>query len=320
MRPVTLSAVTNLTGHVGVRGLHNRLRTDFADARRSFGGTCLPQIPYRERTRARLYAEAVYRSRPVTRIRGGAIDLLDRLRGDFDPELPPRRLQEAVGAGDFRGVGERMRGHLIELGGLRPDHDTLDVGSGSGRVAYALRDWLTGAYEGFDVVPEAVEWCQREITPRHPNFHFQVADIRSERYNPHGTYEATDYRFPYADGSFDFAFLTSVFTHMQLPAVTNYVSELARVLRPGGRCVATYFLMNEEAERLMGGHGQFGFERGGALVVDNRVPERAVAFREEDIRAPPERAGLPIESVHYGSWCGREQYVSAQDIVVAVRR
>lgn len=320
MRPVTLSAATNLTGHVGVRALHNRLRTDFADARRSFGGTRLPQIPYRERTRLRLYAEAAFRSGPVTRIRGGASDLLNRLRGDHDPELPPRRLQEAVGAGDFRAVGEEMRRHLVELGGLQPGHDVLDVGSGSGRIAYALRDWLTGRYEGFDIVPEAVEWCQREITPRHPNFRFQVADIRSERYNPHGTYEAADYRFPYDDGSFDFAFLTSVFTHLQRPAVANYLSELARVLRPGGRCLATYFLMNDEAERFMGGHGMFGFERDSALVVDDRVPERAVAFHEEDIRPLHERAGLPIETVHRGSWCGREQYASFQDVVVAVRR
>jgi SAM-dependent methyltransferase len=213
-----------------------------------------------------------------------------------------------------------LRRLLIEFGGLEPDHDVLDVGSGSGRVAYALTDWLTGSYEGFDVAPEAVEWCQREIASRHPAFRFQVADIRSERYNPDGSYEAADYRFPYSDESFDFAFLTSVFTHLQLPAVANYVSELARVLRPGGRCLATYFLMNEEAERLMGGHGQFGFEQEGQLVVDERVPERAVAFREQDIRKLHERAGLPIQDVHYGSWCGRERYVSFQDITVSVRR
>jgi SAM-dependent methyltransferase len=298
----------------------HRLRRDFADARRSLGGMVLPQIPRPERTRTRLFIEAVYRAEPMVRLRGGVADLADALRGTRDPELPPRRLQVAVGAGDFRSIGEQFRRHFVELAGLEPRHDVLDVGSGSGRMAYALKDWLTGSYEGFDVVPAAVEWCQREITVRHPNFHFQVADIRSERYNPAGSYDAADYRFPYEAASFDFAFLTSVFTHLPRPALENYLAELARVLRPGGRCLATYFLMNDDAVSTMGGRGEFGFEQGGQFVVDPRVPERAAAFREQDVHELHERNGLPIESVHYGSWCGREQYTSFQDITVSVRR
>jgi SAM-dependent methyltransferase len=193
------------------------------------------------------------------------------------------------------------------------------VGSGSGRMAYALKDWLTGSYEGFDVVPAAVDWCRREISARNPGFHFRLADIRSERYNPSGRFDAADYRFPYDDASFDFAFLTSVFTHLQRPAVDNYLAELARVLRPDGRCLATYFLMNDDAIEIMGGHGQFAFEQEGQLVVDSRVPERATAFREEDVRELHRRNGLPIESVHHGSWCGRERYTSFQDITVSTR-
>ena len=278
----------------------------------------LPQIPYTERTRARRYAEALYRSEAVARLRGGARDLLDRARGNADPTLPPRRLQVAVGGGDYRAIGELFRDMFVELGGLEPQHDVLDVGCGSGRMAYALKDWLTGRYEGFDVMPDAVAWCQRAITPEHPRFRFQVADIRSERYNPDGSYEAHNYRFPYPDDSFDFAFLTSVFTHLPRAAVDNYVGELRRVLRPGGRCFATYFLMNDGAVRAMGGHGQFGFEHDGQLVVDARVPERAAAFREEDVRGIHSRNGLPIEAIHYGSWCGRERYTSFQDITVSV--
>ena len=300
--------------------LRHRLRRDFADARRSFGGMVLPQIPYPERTRTRLWFEALYRSDPVARVRGGAADLVDSLRGSRDPELPPRRLQVAVGGGDFCSVGDEFRRHFVELGGLEPHHDVLDVGSGSGRMAYALRDWLKGSYEGFDVVPAAVEWCRREITSRNPRFRFQVADIRSERYNPAGRYEAADYRFPYEPESFDFAFLTSVFTHLQRPAVENYLAELARVLRPGGRCFATYFLMNDDAIGAMGGHGQFGFEQDGQLVVDARVPERATAFREDDVHELHERSGLPIECIHPGSWCGRDRYTSFQDITISVRR
>ena len=294
-----------------------RLRRDFADARASTGGRLAPRIPHSERTRIRLIAERIYRSDAVTLTRASIADLADRARGSQDPDLPPRRLQAMVGAGDYRGVGEGFRRIFIEAGGLEPHHDVLDVGSGSGRMAYALKDWLSGTYEGFDVVPEAVRWCDRAITSRRPNFHFQVADIRSERYNPRGVSEPECFRFPFEDDSFDFAWATSVFTHLSPRAVDNYVGEIARVLRPGGRCLATYFLMNAEATRLMGGRGQFGFERNGQYVVDDRVPERAAAFEEEDVREIHERNGLPIESVHHGSWCGRERYMSFQDIAVS---
>ena len=296
------------------------LRADFADARCAFSGPMLPRIPYQKRSRLRMGLEALYRSEPVTRIRGRAGDASDLLLGRRDPELPPRRIRHSVGGGDFREVGQQFLRIFVEHGGLEPHHDVLDVGSGSGRMAHALRGWLTGRYEGFDVVPEAVEWCRREIGARCPNFNFQLADVRSERYNPAGAGDAADYDFPYADESFDFAFITSVFTHLQRPAVENYLGEVARVLRPSGRCLATYFLMNDEAERLMGGHGQFGFDQGEQLVVDDRVPERMVAFREDDVRRLHDRCGLPVEAFRYGSWCGRDDYVSFQDITVSVLR
>jgi SAM-dependent methyltransferase len=299
---------------------YQRLRRDFADARHSFGGPLLPRIPPSERTWLRRGAEALFRSDPVQRARGGAADALDRLRGRHDPDLPPRRLQVAVGGGDYREIGREYKRLFVELGGLEPGHDVLEVGSGSGRMAFALGGWLRGRYEGFDVMPEAVEWCQANISTRHPNFNFRVADLRSERYNPGGRHEAADYRFPYDDASFDFAYLTSVFTHLLRPAVENYLAELARVLRPGGRLFATYLLVDAEAERLLGGRGQFEHDVGDALVVDARVPERAVAYRDEVVRELHERSGLPIEAVHHGSWAGRKPHTSFQDITVSVRR
>ena len=64
-----------------------------------------------------------------------------------------------------------------------------------------------------------VDWAQRTITARYPNFTFQNADIFNKWYNPGGAFAASEYRFPYDDESFDFIFLTSVFTHMLAPDV-----------------------------------------------------------------------------------------------------
>ena len=53
-----------------------------------------------------------------------------------------------------------------------------------------LADWLQGRYEGIDVVPRGIEWCRQAITPRYPNFRFQVADLYNRHYNPAGRFSA----------------------------------------------------------------------------------------------------------------------------------
>ena len=114
--------------------------------------------------------------RPGAFVRAAALDARDAaLRRPRDPLTPPRRLA-FVGSGDFRGAGAQFRELFVNLGGLSPNDDVLDVGSGVGRAAVGLTDWLQGRYEGIDVVPRGIEWCRQAITPRYPNFRFQVAD------------------------------------------------------------------------------------------------------------------------------------------------
>ncbi len=48
-----------------------------------------------------------------------------------------------------------------------------------------------------------------------------------------------------------FVLLTSVFTHMLPQDMDNYLSEVARVLKPDGRCLITYFLLNPESLALI---------------------------------------------------------------------
>jgi len=47
-----------------------------------------------------------------------------------------------------------------------------------------------------------------------PQFRFQHADLFNTAYNPRGVQQAAQYRFPYEDDSFDFAYLGSVCTHL----------------------------------------------------------------------------------------------------------
>ncbi len=251
------------------------------------------------------------------------LDAFHSIRGKDDLVPPPSLM--FVGDGDFRKTGEEFRAHFVALGGLKPDHHVLDIGCGVGRMAVPLVSYLTpgGRYRGFDIVPAGIDWCKKSITPRHPGFEFQLADVFNKGYNPGGKHLASEFRFPFEDASFDFAFATSVFTHLVRADAENYLAQTARVLRPGGTCLLTFFLLNQESRRLMAqGSSTLTFAHGldGLWTSDRDLPENAIAHDEASCRALFARVGLKIqEPIRYGSWSGRPSALSYQDIIVAAR-
>ncbi len=254
----------------------------------------------------------------------GLRDVRDRIARRERPwYVPPRRLH-FIGAPYFLEPGRRFARLFRELGGLGPTDDVLDIGCGIGRMAVPLLEFLEPDvhYEGFDVVEEGIKWCRREITPRHPNFKFQLADLYNGRYNPHGTVHAAEYRFPYNHSSFDFAISTSVFTHLGPAEVENYLREAFRVLRPGGRLFGTWFLLGGERPRARGAAGDeeacFPVELDGHRVVSRRAPEFVIAFEESRVLDWHAEAGFGKTSVEYGRWLGADG-PTGQDVVVAVR-
>lgn len=248
---------------------------------------------------------------------------LGRLSGLRDPLLPPNWLH-SVGGWDFTEVGEEFFGYFVNLGGLKSHHRVLDVGSGTGRMALPLTKYLKdGSYEGIDIVRASVEWCQKTYAPRYPKFRFHFSDIYNKEYNPQGKEKASEYEFPFETASFDFVFLTSVFTHMLPEDMENYLSEIARVLKNGGRCLITYFLLNAESLKLIeegASFHNFEYKLQNCRVEREQVPEYAVAYDENVIRSLYEKYGLTVsEPVYYGKWCGRPDGLSWQDMIVAAK-
>lgn len=235
--------------------------------------------------------------------------------------VPPREMWAWVGAPDgFVEQGRSFFDYCVEKGRLAPTSAVLDIGCGIGKHAIHFAPFLhpDGRYEGFDVEPKGIDWCRSAITPRFPNARFRHVDVRSAMYSPAGAAEAGALRFPYGDAEFDFVFLASVFSHMFFPDMANYVAEIARVLKPGGRMLATgYFLGPYKKEGIAAGTSAFTFsiEHQGSWIERADPPEAAVAHERPKFRALLAEHGLEVEEVRNGVWHRRA--IQDQDFFLA---
>jgi len=256
------------------------------------------------------------------------MDHFDSLTGRRHDLVPPRRMIDAVGPGGprmFKQVGESFVRTAVSYASLGKHERLLEVGCGCGRMAIPLTKYLSSdaLYEGFDIGRNEIAWCTEHITSRFPNFRFRFADVFNGLYNRAGTYSASEYKFPYQDGQFDFILLASVFTHMLPDEVRNYLSEISRVLREGGRCWITFFLLNEESRELIQSNQakiRFSHPDHEFSTAGEAGNESVVAYDEGLIRKLHREEHLGIqEPIRYGSWCGRKNFFGFQDEILAHR-
>ena len=228
-----------------------------------------------------------------------------------------------VGGGNFEEVGQEFFQYFSNFCNIKPSSKILDIGSGMGRMAIPFSKFLNGSgvYEGFDVFKSGVDWSQKNITTTHTNFHFTHVDVYNKEYNPNGKISTTKFIFPYKDNYFDVVFATSVFTHLLPLDLPKYFSEIFRVLKPNGICFLTFLLLNKESNELIQNkksHISFEhFEDEYALMIHD-VPEHTIAYNENYIRSIHEINNLELlDPIFYGSWCGRNNFLSFQDIIIS---
>jgi ubiquinone/menaquinone biosynthesis C-methylase UbiE len=250
-------------------------------------------------------------------------DLLDRVSGRRDPLLPPRGYR-FDGAESFARVGEEMLGFFRTYGKLSPEDHVLDLGCGIGRIAIPLTRYLSaeGRYVGIDINQDDLRWCRHNLSHQFSTFEFLHADVHSKEYNPGGSLAAKDYRIPFPDASFDFVCAISLFTHLTEADAANYAREIARVLVPGGRCLLTFFLINEASARAVA-EGRtaltFSHHVGTTYCHDASNPEGAIAFDEEKVISTLNHLGFAVAPPIYGYWANPSGPPTYQDLVVATR-
>ncbi|MGD0024622.1 MAG: class I SAM-dependent methyltransferase [Xanthobacteraceae bacterium] len=246
-----------------------------------------------------------------------------------DLPVPPETLRVWVApfsdADLFVRSGEEMVTQIKALCGLPPNAQVLEIGCGCGRLSRAFARYLNseGRYEGFDVAPVLIKWCQQQLEPRLSNFRFLSTDVRAGGHNPGGAVSGAAFRFPYHDSSFDLAVVSSVFTHMLPDEIENYVAQIFRVLKPNGCCFISIFLFDSEAEMAVASGStifDFRYPLGPCLTFDSEHPAEGVACRKQWFLGLIERNGFHLEVVQLGNWRAIRSHQISQDYVVVRKR
>lgn len=234
---------------------------------------------------------------------------------------PPKSLIY-TGSGDFIRQGIEWKNFFIEQG-LQPNDHFLDIGSGIGRIAIGLTSYLKGDYQGFEAMEVGADWCKKNITPKYPNFSFKHVSLHNDLYNASGL-DAATYKFEYPSASFHMACAISVFSHMIDNEVENYLSETFRVLKNGGKLIATFFVMDNDSLSLMSADYKgfrFDYEYEHYYLMDKNVKSANVCFKKDYLDSVIVKNGFTIQSAIRGSWFGIKNgnNLAFQDIYVLVK-
>ena len=182
----------------------------------------------------------------------------------------------AVSAAEFHRSGRLELDLLIQVG-FTSNTDLVDVGCGSGRLAAHLDPEYTGRYLGTDLSADLTDYARANFGGS--NRSFQVVN---------------DLTIPAADNSFDMACFFSVLTHLRHEESFLYLCEARRVLRPGGRIVATFLEYSQ---------------RNHWAVFDSMVERRATGVVAQvdqficvdGLHAWAELGSLVVDEVHHGA-------------------
>jgi SAM-dependent methyltransferase len=180
------------------------------------------------------------------------LNTVSRLKGAPDGlPLPPAQLMFLVqgttnvrefltdGRGTAQGILDVLHGSGIDIGSSMR---ILDFGCGCGRVIRHLHAMTGARFDGSDYNPQLIEWCQRNL---------RFAQFGVNGVSPPLAYE---------NEQFDLVYALSVFTHFPEDLQSAWMSELSRVLKPGGHLLMTAqgesflpYMSEEERRKFLAG-------------------------------------------------------------------
>lgn len=162
------------------------------------------------------------------------------------------------------GGERRFRRRTVDLAELKSGDVVLDVGCGTGTLLMeaAKRIGPAGVLHGVDRSPEMLAHARSKAVAHHIRAEFR---------------EASSDRLPFADGSFDVVFCTLMLHHLPASMQVATVTEMRRVLRPGGRIIIVDMQRPEKISAAFSHIGLLHLFRSRATLPDWQGIEQLLA-------------------------------------------
>jgi ubiquinone/menaquinone biosynthesis C-methylase UbiE len=153
-----------------------------------------------------------------------------------------------------------FREKTLDLARLAEGESVLDVGCGTGTLAIAAkyRVGSLGQVTGIDASPEMIGRAKQKAGKTGAEVHFQTAAAQS---------------LPFQDATFDVVLSTVMVHHLPDDARAMCISEIRRVLKPGGRFLAIDFSGSAERRKSLAGrlHAHAHFDLTQVIPVVKRA-------------------------------------------------
>ena len=171
----------------------------------------------------------------------------------------------------FRGQWRKLRQRTITLARIQPGEQVLDVGCGTGMLAMEVKPRVgtTGRVAGIDPGTRQIARARSKAARHHLPIDFQIGVIE---------------QLPFPDQTFDVVFSTLMMHHLPAGLKRQGLSEIARVLKPGGRLVIADFKRKQERQGRAA-----HFHAGGSSLQDLVALVKEAGFSEvetEEMRPP----------------------------------
>lgn len=214
-------------------------------------------------------------------------------------------------------VGELYARAVINAVGI--GNNVLDIGCGFGRVAEQLarNNWV-GSYMGLDCFAPAIVECQARYS-MNPLFQFEHLNLHSARYNPEGVPIEGEF-LQQPDDTYHAALGISLWTHLNEDDAQAFLGEARRVLKSGGKLLATWFLVHPEDEQpILDGAsaGPLRVEVAPGVWTSGGLLENAVGYSREMVLGWYAAAGFEVEFEEQGNWHGNLTGTHFQDFIIA---
>jgi SAM-dependent methyltransferase len=194
----------------------------------------------------------------------------------------------------------------------------LDIGCGTGLLGIASEPFIggDGKYTGIDVLKNDIGFCRRHFPSS--NFEFIHFNVANRAYAP--AQKDIKSKWPVESEGFDLATALSVWTHLNEEDALFYFKEISRILKPNGKAIVTFFLLDETYRNSLGirsnQKGRFHTTLQNQWVFDQpsygsnmwfhpkwaRVPENAIGVTEAGLDCLITTSEMKLIEHHQGNW------------------